>query len=401
MKEEEMKVVADEVKKSKGKTYMFFIGAGFSVPAGLPTASVLNSKIVEADKLQIGAHSDGTIYRYPIEYPPISHHHDVFLFGMEVIKRYCDNDVTKFDYEKFYEYLYNLYTESINKEISSRLEKEYKIQGNSGKPGIKMHSNLMTFNFQYPKLVHYFLHDTDDIDYSQYNMLMLHLRRLVEQGNKVEIYSLNHDTIVEELIVEYGLSDCFCDGFSNVDSPFYDGTQPLEQFTNLYDKPIRLHKLHGSTSYYAFAIEKEKSYYEAVNLIKYPFRKDDRKLRYIASNDSYRILGAMLGLEAEFLTGTTSKAKRYEAPIYYKPQFKNFERDLMKADEVYVIGYGFKDEKVNDIIKYNINKDAKCVVIDPFINDLAVSKAEEILPNLPPPVRQSVVDVDWSENCCK
>ena len=104
----------------------------------------------------------------------------------------------------------------------------------------------------------------------------------------------------------------------------------------------------------------------------------------------------MLGLEAEFLTGTKSKAKRYDAPIYYKPQFENFERDLMSADEIVIIGYGFKDERVNEIIKQKVKIEARFLVIDPYINESAMNKAGDLLPNVRI-IKESITDMDWPD----
>ena len=405
MTKEVKKVATDEVKKCKSKTYMFFIGAGFSVPAGLPTASKLNAKILDADKLPITFHTDGKLYvgsdgkkpNFGIQ----SSLEIAYQIGIKFIHHYY-NKCCEFDYEKFYEYLFDIFNRSWHKEQDNDLQELYCfLHNDTGYPdGLVLHRRIDEIMQIYPKLVHYLLNDRTQSTLSKYSKFFEYIKVLIKQGNKVEVYSLNHDKIFEELIVKYGLVECFCDGFSIVDTPFYEGKRPLERFCNQYDKSICLHKLHGSTSYYAFFVENKPNHLHVENLIKSNNSIDEYNLSYKNNNNNTRTR-SMLGIEAEYLTGITSKAKRYEAPIYYKPQFENFERDLMKTDEVYVIGYGFKDEKVNDIIKRNINKDAKCVVIDPFINDLAVSKAEEILPNLPPPVRQSIVDVDWSENCCK
>jgi hypothetical protein len=97
---------------------------------------------------------------------------------------------------------------------------------------------------------------------------------------------------------------------------------------------------------------------------------------------------------ADFLTGTTAKIRRYESPIYYKPQFENFEKDLTVTNSLIIIGYGFKDARINEIVRQKLNASAQCAVIDPFMSVNAKSTAEEILPNLHI-VTKKIEEMEW------
>jgi hypothetical protein len=401
MTKKEESVVNDEVKKGMGKKYMFFIGAGFSVPAGLPKASDLNSGILKADKLPITFHTDGELHEGINDLSIQSLHDEAFQVGIKIIQRYSYIH-GNFDYEEFYEYLFDIFHRSLKREQDEELQEMYPFFKNTfGSPdGLMLHLRINQFMYLYPKLVHYLIRKSNKEEQEaknyviEYKKYMDYMKALVDAGNVVEIYSLNHDTILEELMASYELSESFCDGFSRVGSPFYENQIALERFTNKYDKPIRLHKLHGSTSYYAFAVETKPSHFDVVNLIKSDYHLNEESLLYVENNSQYKFTKAMLGLEAEFLTGTKSKAKRYDAPIYYKPQFENFERDLMSTDNVFVIGYGFKDERVNEIIKQKVNKEARCRVVDPYINESAINKAGDVLPNVRI-IKESITDMDW------
>ena len=87
-------------------------------------------------------------------------------------------------------------------------------------------------------------------------------------------------------------------------------------------------------------------------------------------------------MEADFLTGATAKVYRYESPIYYKPQFDNFEADIALTDHLTVIGYGFKDFRINEIMQWGISENANCIVVDPYIGGNAEVEANKILPHM-------------------
>ncbi len=68
----------------------------------------------------------------------------------------------------------------------------------------------------------------------------------------------------------------------------------------------------------------------------------------------------------DFLTGVDTKPKRYLEPFYYGQVFKHFEENLNKSRFLIVIGYAFRDEKVNGYIEVFLNnKNNTVVVIDP------------------------------------
>ena len=211
---------------------------------------------------------------------------------------------------------------------------------------------------------------------------------------------LEYKDIIYYIIHNFHQDNLFCDGFTNINTPYYglinEEYSQLEYFANQYDKPIRLHKLHGSTSYYAFYKEVETASFDASNMIKRPYGLNDFDLYYKDGNDT--ILGkkvrGMLSMGADFLTGTTAKIRRYESPIYYKPQFENFEKDLTVTNSLIVIGYGFKDARINEIVRQKLNASAQCTVIDPFMSVNAKSTAEEILPNLQI-VTKKIEEMEW------
>lgn len=66
------------------------------------------------------------------------------------------------------------------------------------------------------------------------------------------------------------------------------------------------------------------------------------------------------------MTGVKTKPKRYDEPFFYDKVFKHFEENLSKSRIVIVIGYAFRDEKVNMYLKnFLSHSDNLMIVIDP------------------------------------
>lgn len=73
---------------------------------------------------------------------------------------------------------------------------------------------------------------------------------------------------------------------------------------------------------------------------------------------------------ADFLTGTTSKIKRYSEPLLFRKLFKKFRKNLRNAEMLIIIGYGCKDEGINEIIKENFDYNHKPLfIIDAYAKD--------------------------------
>lgn len=391
--------------------YIFVIGSGFSVPAGLKTGRQLNGCIKNAGELPIAFHTDGALIinkegtkpdnGYPTSYD------ETFGFCLRLMEKYCDTH--EFDYEEFYDYFMELNRMASNKEQGAELQELYPLLPSSGynsihrdesKQGLNLHIQLGGLSHIYQELVNYLLILPNHVTYAQYEGWCAYIKKLMRQGDIVDIYSLNHDILIENMMEHYGLREYMCDGYSLDESPYYGRMKgeyvALAYFANRYDKPIRLHKLHGSISYYAFYRETEPRQMKVSNMIKRPWGLDERGLFYGDKDGMHKAekVRGMLGMEADFLTGATEKVHRYESPIYYKPQFDNFERDLAVAKQVIAIGYGFRDYKVDEIVEKNLREDARCVVIDPFPREEAVAEAQKILVK-PEFMVKSIDEVDW------
>ena len=83
----------------------------------------------------------------------------------------------------------------------------------------------------------------------------------------------------------------------------------------------------------------------------------DGKLSYEQEHGQYH---------PDFLSGTTQKILHYSKNDYYKKVFKHFKLNLENSNILIVIGYGFRDKGINEIITKHFfsGTDRKMIVID-------------------------------------
>lgn len=71
------------------------------------------------------------------------------------------------------------------------------------------------------------------------------------------------------------------------------------------------------------------------------------------------------------MTGTTSKIQRYNEPLLFKKLFKRFKKNLRQAEKLIIIGYGCKDEGINEIIKEYFDYNHKqAFIIDKYAREM-------------------------------
>ncbi|MFM7458199.1 MAG: SIR2 family protein [bacterium] len=150
------------------------------------------------------------------------------------------------------------------------------------------------------------------------------------KSEKINIFSLNHDLIIER-ILEHKSKD-FQDGFESKNG--------FQEFTDNFsdNNKINFLKLHGSIDWF----------YHGFHVKKHP-----------NSN------------ERAFLTGTQNKYEEYLMSIYSDLKW-HYKRLLKDTEKLIVIGYSFGDYGVTtEIINWMHKKtDAKLIIIDPNADNL-------------------------------
>lgn len=399
------------------RSISLLLGAGFSAPMGYPVGNDLNKKLLALDGTEFGFHTNGMLVfdsktgRKP-DRGFETNGEKTFRFCRELMK-YFNEEHRYFDYEEFYDFLnYDAAEDEKVIEIfkpyrSDELdEKSWKKREDAD--GSELNGMLSKVKTVYQQLVPHFLEDREGRRYYEeesfvcgpyfpgYTGVLNCLRTFVEEG-VVNIHTLNHDLLLERLENTEWLTEKVSDGFEERGSPYYadlagDGRYSvrLERYTENYNKPCRLFKLHGSIDYHYFsAANNADSVFYPKKYIKLKSKIDrDQLKKEIVNNDGnpeyqYAPPGYY---HPDFLTGTTSKIFRYDEPLLYKILFGHFQKNLRHAEKLIIIGYGGRDEKVNEIILENFDYQNKpSYIIDPYAGEEIRKFGEKLGATLLPP----------------
>jgi hypothetical protein len=356
--------------------FSFLIGAGFSIPEGYPKTDEINSRLRKIDKNDIEINSEGVANFLSKNQKPS----DIFgeterLFIQEFLKFY-NKEILKgtesFHYEKFFDFYTDLIRVKSTKKTVQRFntfingfnrEQRYTLLG----------KNLKYFDKHFIQLLaSYFNKKKQELGFSlltkpyagDYASFLYFLDFLDNKYKKIHINTLNHDLLMESLSFSEAMKGNFSDGFNEIGSPFYRENNwgesiRLKLFVNKFDKKFCLYKLHGSLDQYYI------DNYNRMVRVKKGTALGKTKIE-LKGEEDYKYIDKLF--TPDILSGIKEKKRNYSMKCYYEPVFKHFEENLKKSDNLIVIGYGLRDDGINDYIKKHFlsNKNSKMLVIDPI-----------------------------------
>lgn len=351
------------------------VGSGLSIPAGFPSASVLNNRLSKIDSGDISIHTDGSAWFLNGQTDPNAHwmHVKERNFIQKFLEFYCEHileNKNTFHYEEFYDYYQGLIE---TQEYSDELNTFYEEFLDGGAGDSSKTQMLHDFNRYFNQLIENLLFKKFVIAHlcepyhSSCSAFLLLLEKLGEQYI-VNIHSLNHDLYIEHLSVSDSIQAQFDDGFEEVDSPYYGKyfakyvsyTVRLSRFTNKYSQTFKLFKLHGSIDHYWFGYD---NHFDLLKL-KYGISPNDI-YKEIINNNKKEYVNEHVEIYPDFLSGKTYKIKRYNRGSYYPTVFEHFNSNLDNSKNLIIIGYGFGDEEINNYIeKFSNSSNKKIFVVD-------------------------------------
>lgn len=164
----------------------------------------------------------------------------------------------------------------------------------------------------------------------------------------VDIYTLNHDTVLEELLEVSGIN--YADGFSEpVNEVRYWDPQLLDDPRT----PVHIHKLHGGADWYRFGAPGGTSQLGIATCSDWNHTKSpEGDLQW---RDPF----------PEMLMGTFNKLMNYTSGLYAE-LYCRFILKLKEVDRLVIAGYGFGDKGINEhVLKWVVEPGHKAVVIEP------------------------------------
>lgn len=350
----------------RNKSISFLLGAGFSAPKGYPIGNDMNNGLLNFDDKDVDFSPSGELAiskngqksQFQVE-GVYNVHQKYFVFCKRLIKEYTKAHNGKFDYELFYDFI----------KSNEAKEKRYQILCDDLLSETESFENyLFNISHIYNQMAEHLLRDRDgknryddepfkinNVD--GYNGFLDSLSQLSREYI-INIHTLNHDLLFESFNNTGYINGSISDGFDEYGSKYYGKLIHdnrtyhcrLERYTNRYNTPIRLFKLHGSLDYVPFYREVGSGFMIPDKYVKIKWgmgasdilKSRKSKIGYDVSPFEYH---------ADFLTGTTSKIQRYNEPLLFKKLFKRFKKNLSQANKLIIIGYGCKDKGINEIIK--------------------------------------------------
>jgi NAD-dependent SIR2 family protein deacetylase len=340
----------------------FLLGAGISAASGLPKTNEITGRILSKDGLS------ATKRRITIEYPDKS---------VRLKEEPFDNDIIEF-LNKLYPVLdkYNIgsYWSSENKE-SKRHKVNYEdlffalnaiqdhLYGDFNPFGAMLEEKT-----EFQKLKeHRFLIRV--ARYMSFNIIRMLDRRAVnydafktifevcrhQKLTATDVFSLNHDLLLEEAIDSTGLK--FIDGFGDKDGDI------RKWIPELFDSPVkgsvRLLKLHGAINWRYFAVDSTTPPKPQLGIYIGPHDID----RYIVEIKDSSGTKYLYPTNPGILIGTENKVNEYQHLHFWELHYR-FRKFLRENDCLVVIGYSFGDSAITgQILEWLQNEDGKRMIV--------------------------------------
>jgi hypothetical protein len=344
------------------------IGAGFSRPAKYPTGYDLNQRFFEnMENRMLNMSSGEWVWD---DYDDASSNNgrlnsdflNISYLLSEFVERYQKETYMVFNYEEFYDWFRNNYgnielLQELTTTVNNRLKSEFNIDDTSDhiieNPDINHFRKIYeSFNYLIGDLLIRPYERDENIE-TYFNFI-----DYVESFDEVELYSLNHDLLIEYIFNTFSVK--YSDGFSLTNSPIQgEAGEPLKVFNNSYSDKIRLYKLHGSVDYYRFEEMIEKGAVSNPTGKYWFYKPEDYYNKHYAKridlNTNEVVQRYNFNTLPQFLTGK-DKMDFIENQHFYGDLYDSFKSSFDNCTELLTVGYSFADLHINSVIKDSVDK---------------------------------------------
>ena len=353
----------------------FLLGAGFSKPLCYPIGRDLNKKMLGFNKGTGTFSLDGTLVSgEPINSWISNPYQERFGRCIRLIQEAKEG----FDYEEFFD---TIKKEWERNEEYRNLEEVYQ----------QMVAHCICDENQ---KCWYEDDPTVKGDYFKPYAQFLNILQKFAKNGLVHVHTLNHDLVFEGFRKTEQLSEKISDGFT-LDGSCYYGKYKAEDeskniqlryYTGRYDTSIRFYKLHGSIDQ-VFFMENTDSVMVPKKCVK--IRKGVGYGGLEKRDSAGGIVRSPFETHANFLTGKTTKERYYKDPVLYSKLFDRFKCNLCLSNKLIVIGYGFKDKTINEMVtEYFKHSSRQVYIVDPCPSE----KVKEFARNLNAKIIQKSVE---------
>jgi hypothetical protein len=176
----------------------------------------------------------------------------------------------------------------------------------------------------------------------------------------LDIFTVNHDTVLERFLNENGIKFKSTDGFFKPNEEEHKYWKP--SLFNDKSFKIRLFKLHGSINWFCFWHENSEDQRSELIVIPFPPHMNNYKIKNAKGHSLYARDKRPL-----VLIGTYNKMLEYTSGIFEELNYQ-FYRSLNQAKELVICGYGFGDRGINNKIEewMDCSNKRRITLINPY-----------------------------------
>lgn len=347
----------------------FILGAGFSRNAGIPVVSEISERFIANPLTDNVLQFTSGEWKWR-EWASGTDRHNGTLGGLrvpvcmvmdELIAGYLiEINSDELQYEAFYGYLKDIVRDGTR----------YQTALDSAKKRFIEQYGYHTENFDHIPIVEFdsfffhliadllYLHIPTDQYIERYAPFVEILKR---HGFQADIFSLNHDLLVECVFEHFGVP--FSNGFSTAGSNLFgDDGSVISVYTESFGENVRLQKLHGGLDVYRYDYLKDGNrhlgydYFSTANYYK----------KQVANHivGSTVIQNFTSDIKPQFITGTNKFAVIHADKMYLSLHHR-FINTLENLSELFIVGYSYGDDYINEIIEKSIENIKLIVNVNP------------------------------------
>jgi hypothetical protein len=317
--------------------YSFLLGSGVSLESGVQSVTDITEAIFGENYWE---HTDGSIIKgehpskYLREHYDVSHLQDYLKILHDINNDYLHaryDGTQQSNFEDLYDLALQIYQEAgMSRENAAIKLFHDKIQKETlpirkGYHGFDDPMDLRTLSYKtmgfIETVIKYGLNENEvkGLDV---------LTELIENGNNLQIFSLNHDLLVEKLCVEKGFS--ILDGFSDLDGEvrWYKPSKWDEE------AQLKIYKLHGSRDW-SFVLHHQRGDNYAILTGRDKWHNKDAQGEEV-----------QLQLDRGYILTGQRKSENYYTGIHGEIHYR-FTKHLKSTDTLIVSGYGWNDIQMN------------------------------------------------------
>ncbi len=351
------------------KNLSFLLGAGASIPAGMPSTAKITERVLSGEGINRGSamtyHEMPPMYGgvFPDEYKPR------VLSLITLVKRHTDNFYKIEERESNYEDIYSVIQQAYDSEMGEfenpvaqpfidmiLKESEHLLKGKKREIREKWELHEL-----FSEALRY-ISGVLSAELFKIQADLMYLEILGDSINDdifdyVNIFTLNYDLVLPKYLDEKKIS--YTDGFTD-DREGMRYYKP--EMWNLKKFKTKLFKLHGSFNWYDFEyIEKDRRVFCVGSPMNNDPRHQQRKGQRLDCRSALPLL----------LVGTLNKAFEYTSGIFLDMQCL-MKKKLKSCGALVVSGYSFNDKIINSRIIdwYNQAESNKLMIVHPCTKEL-------------------------------